>query len=879
MGLYKSRKEKRKEDRQNKKIKNNLSNLFKHGHIKYEEFTKFNNKARNDFKKESFQRKISHDNENTYKDYDEDEEDEEINSDEASFSSNNESSIDKENNNRLLKKKRENEGNNKNDYIDKEIDEDIEYLEGKLKIKSKKNNENYKKLKVKAYKDNFDKDIFDFLDNIDEIPTKINEILEKHDEISPKQPEKQRKNEEKPESKLNKTKNLLSKDLNILFNKSSESNIQYLYKEFISILNLKLQSLSKETQLNEEILINEIYKPLSKLIIKSIYENVFMNIGITSCISAYLSIAHYYLGDYFIKYFLVILFKQYSLLFNDYLLSNEINNPNDFHRISNVKDKIDFNDSINNENSIAKLKNFGFILIFLFLFNNLSLKFGYELIISQILNFNDLLSNEIYIILSYIGILLRKENPVFISEIYKLIENKLSSSMMKYNSDMTMTETKEKSLYNKLVFVKEVLEDIKNNKYLKFNVSENFSFFMTLIGNIRKEYSLKGSLVSSIVFNSKISKVSKENKENYKKFLEKVFYSTEKLEINFNKTILFYNNYYLSNESKDFSSRVVKNQELTVEEYEFTDCKRLFSELDLINNDLNDKDNKDNKKNKDNFSKRISKSKSESDQKDKVKEEEEEEDNESLSSLVSFDSEEIEKDYDTYKFDENHNEKTNSSMEKLNKLCKRLRINTDLKKNILLCIVNSLDYNDSYEKLIKLNLNKEQTREIIKILVLLSINEKKYNPYYALILTKLITYDRDNKYTFNYTIWDYLRNISDVPINGIEILPKLITDLILKDKISLLAFVPIDLNNKIHNKILGLFMKDYLLQSEYSNLKIQVTRLLKNDEQIEFFKKIFLFLNEQLKNILKNEGFDQVFYNETFVCNYEMMFKLIKKVI
>ena len=81
--------------------------------------------------------------------------------------------------------------------------------------------------------------------------------------------------------------------------------------------------------------------------------------------------------------------------------------------------------------------------------------------------------------------------------------------------------------------------------------------------------------------------------------------------------------------------------------------------------------------------------------------------------------------------------------------------------------MQSSDYLEAFENCEKLNLKKEQQREIVKVAMHCCVAEKdQFNKFYALLLQKLIKFNpMSYKYSFQYTLWDYLKIINKFDSN------------------------------------------------------------------------------------------------------------------
>ncbi|KAJ3401777.1 suppressor of glycerol defect [Chytriomyces hyalinus] len=95
------------------------------------------------------------------------------------------------------------------------------------------------------------------------------------------------------------------------------------------------------------------------------------------------------------------------------------------------------------------------------------------------------------------------------------------------------------------------------------------------------------------------------------------------------------------------------------------------------------------------------------------------------------------------------------------KLAKAQRMTTDIRRGIFVILMSSEDFVDAYEKLTRLNLKSKQEREIVRVLLHCCTNEKTYNPYYYLVATKFCSASHSFKITFQYALWDSIREFEN----------------------------------------------------------------------------------------------------------------------
>ncbi|CAO3615188.1 unnamed protein product [Cunninghamella blakesleeana] len=112
--------------------------------------------------------------------------------------------------------------------------------------------------------------------------------------------------------------------------------------------------------------------------------------------------------------------------------------------------------------------------------------------------------------------------------------------------------------------------------------------------------------------------------------------------------------------------------------------------------------------------------------------------------------------------------KDQSLQEALLKLARKQGMNTDVRRSIFISIMGAEDYLDAFEKLMKLSLTEVQQREIPRVLLQCIGNEKTYNPYYTFVSQRLCEYNHSYKVTYQYCLWDFLREIGQTEVGGLE---------------------------------------------------------------------------------------------------------------
>jgi nucleolar MIF4G domain-containing protein 1 len=504
------------------------------------------------------------------------------------------------------------------------------------------------------------------------------------------------KNKDKDsEIKLEFNKNLIG-----LLNKTSEGNIAIIFDEYNRLIDTYTQKIKDRIFFFEKI---------SNITIKLILDQDIINMNITGCICAFISILHFKLGNNFFIYFLQKLIERFYLAM-DFIVNNKDENW-DFTHNKNI------------------IKNFVFVIIHFYIFGNLTSKFYFDIIKLFIDKLNNITSEMLLLLLRHIGIEIRKENAEIIKEIVLLVNKKYNSLIAeeKLNSN-------EKPLFEnkKLKFIVEMIDDIKNNKFLKFNLLEKFSFLKTFVSSNMKNFEHTDSSIDCFKIDLSIDQI---------------------------------NSYDITKKTQnDSNSNNDKKQDLLMNLDD-----ELIDDANIINTD------------------------------------------------------------------------------KLNKMFKKYKINTDLKKKIFTAIVTGADYLDTFEKLMRLNLSNEQSRDIIKIIVLLIVNEKCFNQFYFILLKKLIQFNKDNKYTYHFTIWDQLKMMDNFELKSVHSLAKTTASLLNEEIIGLPCLLNFEFENSNEKQFLFILLifDKYFEISNTDKTKILFAKLVKNDNHVEFGKKLFAYLAKQ----------------------------------
>ncbi|XP_042255943.1 nucleolar MIF4G domain-containing protein 1 isoform X2 [Thunnus maccoyii] len=122
---------------------------------------------------------------------------------------------------------------------------------------------------------------------------------------------------------------------------------------------------------------------------------------------------------------------------------------------------------------------------------------------------------------------------------------------------------------------------------------------------------------------------------------------------------------------------------------------------------------------------------------------------------------------------------------KVLELARKQRMNTEVRRNIFCVVMTSEDYLDAFEKLLRMGLKDKQEREIVHVLMDCCLQEKTFNAFYAVLGEKFCSHDRRFQMTFQFSLWDKFRELSNLPSSTLNNLVQLVTRFLQKKCLSL----------------------------------------------------------------------------------------------
>ncbi|KAM4606748.1 nucleolar MIF4G domain-containing protein 1 [Polymixia lowei] len=118
-------------------------------------------------------------------------------------------------------------------------------------------------------------------------------------------------------------------------------------------------------------------------------------------------------------------------------------------------------------------------------------------------------------------------------------------------------------------------------------------------------------------------------------------------------------------------------------------------------------------------------------------------------------------------------------------LARKQRMNTEVRRNIFCVVMTSEDYLDAFEKLLRMGLKDQQEREIVHVLMDCCLQEKTFNAFYAVLGEKFCSHDRRFQMTFQFSLWDKFKELSNLSASTFNNLVQLVTRLLQKKCLSL----------------------------------------------------------------------------------------------
>ncbi|OMJ69346.1 hypothetical protein SteCoe_32951 [Stentor coeruleus] len=207
-------------------------------------------------------------------------------------------------------------------------------------------------------------------------------------------------------------------------------------------------------------------------------------------------------------------------------------------------------------------------------------------------------------------------------------------------------------------------------------------------------------------------------------------------------------------------------------------------------------------------------------------------------------------------------------------LARAQKMNTDSRRNIFCLLMSSEDYMDAFAKLSTL---KKQERDIVRVIINCTGQEATYNKFYTLVSIQLCKEKNSYKYSFQYALWDFLKQFQDFSIRKISNIGKFFADMIVNGAVglSILKAVDFDDINEHLSLFLRILIENVIVSSAVQSIeklfnKVGKSEKLKNlAEGLRVFIKIVI-LKHPRKGVIEEIG------KENFIKRVKISRKALK---
>ncbi|XP_023321469.1 nucleolar MIF4G domain-containing protein 1 [Eurytemora carolleeae] len=154
-------------------------------------------------------------------------------------------------------------------------------------------------------------------------------------------------------------------------------------------------------------------------------------------------------------------------------------------------------------------------------------------------------------------------------------------------------------------------------------------------------------------------------------------------------------------------------------------------------------------------------------------------------------------------------------------LAKKMRMNTEQRKNIFCLIMSSEDYIEATERLIKLGTKNQMERDVMFVLLDSAMQEKVFNPFYSQVAIKLSSMDRKYKISNQFSIWDKMKQSRELKSGQLINLAKYISHLIRErsQSISVLRVIEFSEMTKPNVHLLRTILCEVLLMENLEDME------------------------------------------------------------
>ncbi|KAM6339086.1 nucleolar MIF4G domain-containing protein 1 [Podargus strigoides] len=197
---------------------------------------------------------------------------------------------------------------------------------------------------------------------------------------------------------------------------------------------------------------------------------------------------------------------------------------------------------------------------------------------------------------------------------------------------------------------------------------------------------------------------------------------------------------------------------------------------------------------------------------------------------------------------------------KIMELARKQRMNTDIRRSIFCVLMTSEDFLDAFEKLLKLGLKDQQEREIVHVTLYCCLQEKTYNPFYAFLANKFCECDRRFQMTFQFSIWDKIKDLENLSAAAISNLVSLLAHLIRTKSLPLSVLKVIEFSelDKPKVRFLRQVLSTLLIKTDAEELSDIFVRISDNPKLGVLREGLKLFLTHfLLKNVQAHKSAEE----------------------
>ncbi|XP_044737778.1 nucleolar MIF4G domain-containing protein 1 homolog [Chrysoperla carnea] len=133
--------------------------------------------------------------------------------------------------------------------------------------------------------------------------------------------------------------------------------------------------------------------------------------------------------------------------------------------------------------------------------------------------------------------------------------------------------------------------------------------------------------------------------------------------------------------------------------------------------------------------------------------------------------------------------------DRLLKLAKKFRMNTDSRKRIFVTLMGANDCDEAYERLLRLGLSHGQEQDIMNVILLGCLHEQTFNQYYSVLALKFCDYDRKYKIFLRNSLWDKFNELDDWPVQKIHNLALFLVQMFLNNGLTVSVLKTINLSD------------------------------------------------------------------------------------